>query len=318
MPKSCELFALGAGLITPFGDLLATIRALLKGQRVQSTTLKLLEGSPLANRLAAVRTDINLPTDPFFRKMRKYMSRQSLLAALAAREAMSTVNPFKRGFDPNRTGLYAAVGLAAVDQKAALEVLEASLGKEYNFDSELFFNKALRLVNPLWAFETLANMPACVVSVLEGIKGESAIYSPFEDGAAQALCEAAECLERGEVDLAVVVASDSPDEPSNLAQISLLGYLGDDETACGAGAALILTNRKGLDKAFAPRLSNFSLYRAPISEGPRDPLSLILGRTMAAAPLVLAVLATEAPELKLETNMVCSQGHTFSFRVNLN
>jgi 3-oxoacyl-(acyl-carrier-protein) synthase len=245
--------------------------------------------------------------------MRKYMSRQAFLAAVAAKEALAEAEPVKREMEPGRIGLYAGVGLTAVDRGAGAEILLASLDDEGSFAPERFSDGGLGAVNPLWAFETLANMPACIVSVLEVIKGESAIYAPFEDGAAQALREAAAALGRGLIDLAVVLAADTPDDPANLTETAVLGHLRPSETVSAAAAALVLARAGDAGLQSPVLLGDFELRRIADSR-PDDPLAPLIGRTMAAAPLVLAVLATAAPELFLKTSMTCSLGHFFSFK----
>jgi hypothetical protein len=155
-------------------------------------------------------------------------------------------------------------------------------------------------------------MPACLISVLEGLKGESAIYAPFEDGGAQALTEAAEALGAGLVDLAVVAAADSPDEPSSLAETAFWGHLRPAETASAASAALVLARRGEGGYPPGQGLARLKLSRVQAGEA-RDPLAALIGRTMAAAPVILALLAATAPELRLPTEMVCSQGHRLSF-----
>jgi hypothetical protein len=244
--------------------------------------------------------------------MRKFMSRQAMLAAAAARAAMRDFNPFQRGVSPERVGLYASVGLASINHQAGLAILRESAGPDGTFDSARFFERGTRAVNPLLAFEVLANMPACVVSVLEGIKGESAIYTPYEDSGAQALMAAAEALAEGRVDLALVVAADTPDEPSSLSELALLGHLGEGELAAATGAALALT-RSFEGGSSRPGLRDFRLVRAKSGAPPWDPLADRLGRSMAAAPAILAILAAMAPELGLETRVRGYLGHELSF-----
>ncbi|MDR1085875.1 MAG: hypothetical protein LBP22_13730 [Deltaproteobacteria bacterium] len=310
-----RISVVGAGLISPFGGLEETISALKKGRKVTGRRLQLLEGSPWANFRAVQTPSPELPDDPAFRKMRKYMSGQAFLAALAAREALGQAELMKKGFEPDRIGLFVGAGLTSVDRQAGLEILAASVNSQGVFEPEKFVSCGLKSVNPLWAFETLANMPACIISVLEGLKGESAVYTPFEDAGAQALKEAVRALETGLVDAAVVAASDSPNEPASLAQTALLGYLKESEVAAEASAALVLVRNGGGDCLARPGIDEVILERIE-SSVPDDPLALFLGRTMAASPVILALLASLAPELGLNTSLICSRGHRFSFEVN--
>jgi hypothetical protein len=282
------------------------------------------------------------------------------LAALAAREALEEAHLFVENTLPERIGLFAGVGLTAVDPEAGTQILRASLDDEGCFAPERFSKRGLDSVNPLWAFESLANMPACIISVLKTIKGESAIYTPYEDASALAVCEAALALEDGLVDLALVVASDCADEPSSLMEIAQLGYLFEGQIASAASAALVLTrisrskwenetyvennlakkndqfnfsNKNNINYSSNIILKNMTLTRHP-NLSPDDPLAPFLGRTMAAAPIVLMALAASFSKLPkaLETSqdsppisagikpprtsLVGSQGHKLSFEVS--
>jgi hypothetical protein len=291
MRESAEI--VGAGLVTPLGDLPGTLAALGSGR-----------AAPSAARPPAP------PDDPAFRRLRKCMSRQATLAAAAARAAMAAADPWGRGFDPDRAGLFAGVGLASLDPAAAAVVAEASMGDDGAASTERFCRDALARVNPLWAFQTLSNMPACVVSILEGLRGESAVYTPWEDGSAQALCEAVEALSRGVVDLAVVTAVDTPDDPGALS--ATRARLLPGQKAVSAAAALVLARPGEAGPGPLPLVADFRLGR---QDGPPDdPLAGLLGRSMAAAPVMLATLAALAPELGLATSMLCSGGHRLTFR----
>ncbi|MDR1297745.1 MAG: hypothetical protein LBO05_10335 [Deltaproteobacteria bacterium] len=318
---------LGAGLCCPLGSLGETIEALRAGRRIAGVRGGAFNGEPGDSGAPGLRKDPagrgrptarafprELPESPKFRRMRKYMSGQSLLAAVASRAALEAADIGRLGFPMERVGLFAGVGLASVDHLAGAEILSASLDAGGAFDPERFSAGGLNSLNPLWAFESLANMPACIVSVLEGVKGESAVYAPYEDAGMQALCEAAEALDFGLVDLALVLASDSPHAPSNLAELTLLGHLGDDDVASEAAAALVLARPGDAGDKSAPILGNFQTSRvAGLAGG--DPLAPLLGRTMTAAPLILVVLSALCPGLSLPRTITGSLGRRLSFEV---
>ncbi|MDR1395794.1 MAG: hypothetical protein LBK52_06475 [Deltaproteobacteria bacterium] len=306
-----EIVLAGAGLVTAFGNLPATLEALRAGRRIEGRPVEIFSESGSAFFLAGPDPPAVLPDLPAFRKMQKYMSAQALLAAAAAREALEAARPLEKGFAPERIGLFAGTGLAAADPQAGAEILTASLDEKGCFSPALFSARGLSSVNPLRSFQTLANMPACIISVLEGIKGESAIYCPLEDGTARAVIEAVLALEAGRVDLALAAAADTPNRPSNLGELAQAGYLRPEETAAAAGGALVLA-RKGEGGYDGPVFRNFQLRRTAPGR-PFDPLSARLGRTAAAAPIILAVLSALAPELALEKRIAGSQGHELSF-----
>ncbi len=71
-------------------------------------------GTPHAQVLAAADVPCDLAAHVPDRRMRKFMSHHAELAAVAARQALHQANPTARGIAPERMGLYAGVGLAAV------------------------------------------------------------------------------------------------------------------------------------------------------------------------------------------------------------
>jgi hypothetical protein len=294
--------------------------------KVAGVPSELLSDTPWADRLAAPEPAPELPALPKWLKMRKYMSIQSLLAVVAAHEAVAAAGEVFADCRPSKVGLFVGVGLASVDPLTGKDVLEASVGPGGVFAYNLLIQKGLSKLNPMWVFETLANMPAAIISVLEGIKGESAIYTPFEDGSSQALFEAVEALACGAIDLAVVAAADVPSRPSNLSWLSSQGYLASGETAASSAAALVLALHGrdlghgvsldvGRGGSAWPRLGAFELSRVSPGEPASDPLAPWLGRTIAAAPIMLAVLSAAAPELGLATSIVGCEGHRLSFEV---
>jgi 3-oxoacyl-(acyl-carrier-protein) synthase len=292
----------------------ATLSAMEQGERVRGGPFPFLAGTPYGECLAVQCQEPDTQGLVADRRMRKFMSRHAELAAVAAREAIGEAAPQRRGILPERMGLYAGVGLAAVDMAAGMELLHASLDRRGAFSMESFSRDGLRTIHPLWSFHTLANMPACIVSVLEGIKGDNGIYTPWEDQTAFALLEAIHALHRGDIDAAVVVASDTPSHPASMVELVLAGHVAAGETVAPGAACLVLER----PDAQAPERP-FSLLRnvrlaasAKAQFRPFDPLAPLIGRTVAAAPLLLALLA---PVMDLPRCLDGCGGHTFSFEV---
>ena len=287
-----EVSVTGTGIVTCLGDSLATtLSAIDSGCRVRGETLPSLTGTPYAAYPAVPDVNPDIGARITDRRMRKFMSRHSELAAVAARQALAESAPLARGIQPERIGLYAGVGLVAVDTRTSIDLLRKSLDEEGAFSQRVFADKGLHAIHPLWSFHTLANMPACIVSVLEKIKGDNGIYTPWEDQTAFALLEAAHALRRGDIDCAVVVAADTPSHPSSLAELANAGYIDPTETAAPGAACLVLERPEGAGAGQPPfpRLTNI---RLALDNAPRaDPLAPLIGRTVAAAPLLLVALA---------------------------
>ena len=285
--------------------------ALARGQRVQGEPCPYLCGTPHAQVLAAADVPCDLAAHVPDRRMRKFMSHHAELAAVAARQALHQANPTARGIAPERMGLYAGVGLAAVDISASASLLRASLDEAGAFSVNEFTHKGLRTIHPLWSFHTLANMPGCIVSVVENIKGDNAIYTPWEDQTAFALLEAAAALHRNDIDCAVVVAADTPAHPASLVELAAGALLHPGEVAASGAACLVLERpQQDTDKGL---FSLHSMELAYTGDDPiTDPLAPYIGRTIAAAPLMAILLA---PKLGLPCHMQGCGGHNFRFEV---
>ncbi|MDR2208952.1 MAG: hypothetical protein LBE22_08290 [Azoarcus sp.] len=308
-----EVRITGSGMVTCLGTSReSTLCAIEAGGRVRGNPFPFLAGTPYDGCLAAQEQEPNLCALIPDRRMLKYMSHQAELAAVAAREALEEANLSARGIAPERIGLYAGVGLAALDITASTKLLRASLSESGAFSMDRFSREGLRTIHPLWTFHVLANMPACIVSVLEGIKGDHGIYTPWEDQTAFALIEAAHALHEGSIDAAVVVGSDTPSHPASMVEIVSSGFIAPGEIAA-SGAACVVLERPDTSVPARPfsRLSNLRLaVSAQEDEIPADPLAPIIGRTFAAAPLLLLILG---PLLDLPRCLHGCGGHSFSF-----
>lgn len=291
-----------------------TLAAVKTGARVRGEPFSFLKNTPYGGCLAAREQSPDLRDRIADRRMHKFMSRHAELAAVVAREALQEADLAGRGVESERIGLYAGVGLAAMDITASMELLRASLNRDGVFSLDRFSRDGLRTIHPLWSFHTLANMPACIVSVLEGIKGDNGIYTPWEDQTSFALLEAACALHQGTIDAAVVVASDTPSHPASMVEMAASGFIASGEVAA-PGAACLVLERPDCPAPARPfsLLRNMRLTASAVeNSGTADPLAPIVGRTVAAAPLLLAILA---PLLDLPCQLQGCGGHRFSFEV---
>ncbi|MDR0441663.1 MAG: hypothetical protein LBI59_11910 [Candidatus Accumulibacter sp.] len=307
-----ELSITGAGVFTCLGDTLqTTLAALDAGRRVEGAPYPFLGETPYAACLAAREAVSDVRAYLTDRRMRKFMSRHAELAAAVARQALEEADPLARGIAPERIGLYAGAGLAAMEMDGSVEFLRKSLDEDGAFSQGAFTGAGLRAIHPLWSFHTLANMPACIVSVLENIRGDNGIYTPWEDQTAFALIEAAFALDRREIDCAVVVASDTPSHPASLVELARADLLPPSEVAASGAACLVLERaRTSPASSSPPRLANLNLTLTDAP--PRDPLAPLIGRTVAAAPLLLVALAAAR---QLPCRLSGCGGHTFSFEL---
>ena len=315
MQNTPEVRITGSGLVTCLGaSRAATLAAIEAGARVQGEPFSFLADTPYSACLSAQGQEPDLRDRITDRRMRKFMSRHTELAAVAAREALEEADLPARHIAPERIGLYAGVGLCAIEMPVSTKLLRASLDESGAFSLDRFSRDGLHTIHPLLSFHILTNMPACIVSVLEGIKGDNGIYTPWEDQTAFALLEAAHALHEGVIDAAVVVASDTPSHPASMVEIAASGFIAPGEVAASGAACLVLErpDSPAPEHSFS-RLSNLALMASAQEDvRPDDPLAPVTGRTFAAAPLLLTILASR---LGLPCHLRGCGGQLFSFEV---
>jgi hypothetical protein len=117
-------------------------------------------------------------------------------------------------------------------------------------------------------------------------------------------------VESGRLEAALVVAADNPTHFATEPWLRERGILSPAEFSAPGAAALLL---EPPERAKGRALALLSGLELSPGHGPaQDPLAARLGRTFAAAPLMLVVLSGHLP---LPGCMVGSKGHRFSFRV---
>ncbi|MCY3024399.1 MAG: beta-ketoacyl synthase N-terminal-like domain-containing protein [Planctomycetota bacterium] len=291
-----EVVVTGLGMVTPLGTTApATSAAWRAGQRAPRRRVAELAATRLADAEAAPFPQFDAAARLGGRRMLKYMSDAALLGCLAAREAVTDARLTAR-FAPERVGLFAGTGLAAASVKDVLPMLEASIGEDGRFSCRRLGEKGLAAANPLLSFKILANMPPCLVSLLENIKGPNLIFNPWEGPGAAALVEAWQAVADGDVDAALAGAADNPAHPATLVYLRSAGLLGPGEFPAPAAAYLVFERaeraQRDRQRAYA-RVASLDL-RAALPEEPLcDPLAERMGRTYAAAPAVLLALNSQ-------------------------
>lgn len=282
-------------MVTPLGATAATSTAAWQAGRCASrTALPQLAGTVLQEAEVAVLPEF----DPAERlgqgRMLKYMSEAAVLGCVAAREACKAAE-IKQRFSPERVGLFAGTGLAAANVGEVLPMISQSIDDRGHLSLQLLGERGLAATNPLLSFKILANMPPCLVSILEGVKGPNYIFTPWEGQTAAALLEAWKALIRREVDCAVTGGADSAGHPSTFVYLRQAGLLTEQEYPASASAYLVLERAESAIRdrrhCFA-RVAHMGLVNC---NGPvQDPLAARMGRSFAAAPAVLFGLACQS------------------------
>jgi len=291
-----DVVVTGIGMVTPLGATAPESGAAWRaGRGARRRRLPELAGTPLENDEVAVLPDFDPAERLGGRRMLKYMSAAAVLGCVAAREA-STDAGLRRRFRPERVGVYAGTGLAAASVDEAMPMLRESIDTEGRFSTRLLGERGLAATNPLLSFRILANMPPCLVSILEGARGANLIFTPWEGQTGAALQEAWRAVADGEVDAALAGGADNAACPATLVYLRRHGLLGDGECAAAGAAYLVVERAESAARDGQRAYARVASIELTACEGAaRDPLAPRLGRTFAAAPAILVALACQAP-----------------------
>jgi len=224
--------------------------------------------------------------------MLKYMSDAAVLGCVAAHEALQDAGVPGR-FAPERIGLYAATGLAAANVQDVSTMIDASIDPQGKFSCRLLGERGLSATNPLLSFKILANMPPCLISIIEGIKGPNFIFTPWEGQTAAAILEGWLAVRAGEVDCALVGAADAAAYPSTFVYLRQAGILQTHEFPGSGAGYVVMETRESARQAERRVYAGLTHVRLQPSAGHPvvDPLAARIGRTFAAAPAILLGLA---------------------------
>ena len=291
--QDADVVVTGIGLIGPLGCSAGEFKlAWESGASAIKKPLAQLAGTSMENSELAVMPEFDPAERLGGRRMLKYMSEAAVLGCIAASEALQDSEALTR-YAPESIGLYAATGLAAANVGDVSSMIEQAIDEKGQFSCRLFGERGLPATNPLISFKILANMPPCLISIIEGIKGPNFIFTPWEGQTSAAILEGWEAVKTGEVDCALVGAADTAAFPSTFVYLRQAGYLKDtDEYPASAAAYLVLERAETAlrdGRTIYSRLKHMDLKHS--ENGIYDPLSERVGRTFAAAPALLLGLA---------------------------
>jgi 3-oxoacyl-(acyl-carrier-protein) synthase len=284
----------GIGMVTPIGstnaDTVSSWQAGAEAIRVRSESL---QGTVLESQQLALLPSFDLAQRLKNRKMLKFMSQAAALGCVAAHEAMQDAD-VQRRFAAESIGLYAGTGLAGIDLSEVMPMIRASIGEDGSFSCIHLGSSGLAAANPLLSFKILANMPPCLASIIEGIKGPNLLFTPWEGQAGAALHEAWQAVATGEVDCALAGGADNATVPTVLAFLRKAELLREDECA-SAGAGYVVMERLSTALRDNRRIyaKILDIHITPCNGLAEDPLAKRIGRTYAAAPALLLGLAAQ-------------------------
>ena len=215
------------------------------------------------------------PTELFpENKSLRLLSRDGLLAVIAARRAM--LDAGLRLYDPDddsqpdpaRVGLFGATGMMPLPEKDLARLTSYSTDSEGRFDARRMGSEALRRTRPILSFKILGNMPICFVSIFENIQGSNNVYAPTEAQGKRAIEAGFQAIQRGEVDITLVGATDSKTSRLDRASMIQLGLATSEPGLIDEAAAFLVLERKEHAEARAAKI------RAEVSPSTLSQLTL--------------------------------------------
>jgi 3-oxoacyl-[acyl-carrier-protein] synthase II len=150
--------------------------------------------------LPDARTHLGTP------KLRKLMSDDALFATVAARRAVAVAGLARgpsRAVADERFAAYVACCTGAAGWRELVPVFRDSMDDDGRLSVARLGERGLRRCNPLFAFQVLANMPLCFLSIEEALRGDNLTFAPWDGGGTDALAEALAALRRGDADAAL-------------------------------------------------------------------------------------------------------------------
>jgi len=198
----------GIGLVTPLGDTADRVRDRIG--RGESASLTPPFHSPaLACPLYAPIRDFDVQRHFPGNKTLRLMNRDAHLAVVAARAAMQDAGIVAgRTYPCEQVALYGATGFVDLPLTDVAGLVRHAAAADGSLDLRRFGSVGLKRVRPVLSFKLLANMPICFVSIFEQIRGENAVYTPWEGQGAQAIAAGIRAIRRGRVPCALVGGCD--------------------------------------------------------------------------------------------------------------
>ncbi len=213
----------GIGLVTPLGrDPADVYDRIVAGD--SAAVPPAFDTTPFHCRLCAPVSDFNAeewyPDNKTLRLMNRDAQMAVVAANLALRDASIRVDETYHG---DEIALYGATGLTGLPVDDISRLVQYSAGEDGSLDLQRFGQVALKRVRPVMSFKILANIPICFVSIFEGIRGENAVFTPWEGQAARAIAAGIQAIRHGRADCALVGGCDVKTHEFSFISLQQLG-----------------------------------------------------------------------------------------------
>ena len=258
----------GIGLVTPLGRSAAAVLAAIARHDV----------APHRDGCAVID---DFDAEEYFpeNKTLRLMNRDARLAVAAARLATRDAGLLAgQTYAAEEIALFGATGLTGLPADEVDRLVKFSAAADGSLDLRRFGEVALKRVRPVLSFKILANMPICFVSIFEDIRGENAVYTPWEGQCAQAIAAGVRAVRHGRSPCALVGGCDVKTHEFARASLEQLGALNGG--APGEGAAFLVLEDEARARArgarIHARIASFSLRSTGRADAPHEVFKAVL------------------------------------------
>jgi 3-oxoacyl-[acyl-carrier-protein] synthase II len=187
----------GLGAVTAIGsNAPRTWHAVLSGQ-CGISSMTGLEGAGPPPPPAARVPGLSARDLGIGRKDARFLGKAGLMLLKASQEAFGHAGLDERPLPADRIGFFAGMGAVDARPEDLGAALSGSLGPDGALSHARFFADGYRAIHPLWPLSILNNIAFCQTAIHLDIRGENAVFSPYNDAGVQAVIEGAETLRRG-------------------------------------------------------------------------------------------------------------------------
>ena len=226
----------GCGVLCPLGRSKEQLWTAIQEGRSGVAPLRSLPAGALPLRFGAEVADFTGQIDDFgplapaqkktIRKGLKVMCREIQMGVAAAQLALQDARLNPESCDPDRTGVtYGADYIMTLPDEFAAGVRDC-LGDDGKFRYELWSEKGMPNVTPLWLLKYLPNMPACHVAIYNDFRGPNNSITVREASANLAIAEAYSAIRRGHADVMLAGATGSRIHPLAYRAYAAAGAVG--------------------------------------------------------------------------------------------
>jgi 3-oxoacyl-[acyl-carrier-protein] synthase II len=194
----------GIGLMTPLGKTPAEV--LHRIESGESTEIQpAFDTSNLLCKLHSPIAEFHAEEYIEDTKSLRLMNRDAQLAVAAARLAIANAKlEVGKDYPSESISLYGSTGLTGMPAEEAANIVKHSADSKGNMDLRRFGHITLKRVRPVLSFKILANMPICFVSIFANIRGQNAVYTPWEGHGAQAIAMGIRAIQESRTTCALV------------------------------------------------------------------------------------------------------------------